>query len=157
MRVHVSVCLCVCERVGVCLPGNVPGISQRLPQMILLLRRLLAQKNHSLRLKERSHDRRREILITVKNNLHTNTHVRSTHTHTHTHTDKQIDRQASHQIQYREQTVNEFSCAGIINLPLEAALMSTECLILLLNHNIILITYLIYIYLIYRHKFHHII
>lgn len=74
-----SLCLtCVCvwwspddgEVTGV-LPGDVPGVSQRLPQMILLRRGLLTEEEDTLRLKERSHDRRWEILITVMHYLHT--------------------------------------------------------------------------------------
>lgn len=50
------------------------------------------------------------------------------YTHIHTlakkqHVHIQTDRQASHQVQYREQTVCEFSSAGVFNLSIQIGLM----------------------------------
>lgn len=117
-------CLCVWwspddgEVTGV-LPGDVPGVSQRLPQIILLRRGLLTEEEDTLRLKERSHDRWWEILVTVLHYLHTHTHTLDKKQHVHI----QTDRQASHQVQYREQTVCEFSSAGVFNLSIQIGLM----------------------------------
>ena len=50
-------------------PGDVPGVSQRLPQLVLLCGRLLTQQTDTLRRQQRRHDGLQQIFRAVRYQL----------------------------------------------------------------------------------------